>query len=80
MAFGIRVGDLVFAKCSEDVWYNVKILEVHSDHLYVEYVDYGHRDEVSLRDVVKHPKDIPNGDLIDEHVTSPMQSVKKRDF
>ena len=76
MAFtGIRAGDLVIAKC-DDVWYNAKILRVHSDHLDVEYVDYGHTDEVSLRDVVKHPKDIPNGDLIDEHVTSPMQSVK----
>ena len=72
---GIRVDDLVFAKC-DDVWYNAKILRVHSDHLDVGNVDYGHRDEVSLRDVVKHPKDIPNGDLIDEHVTSPMQSVK----
>ena len=69
MAFtGTKVGDLMIAKC-DDVWYNAKILRVHSDHLDVEYVDYGHRDEVSLRDVVKHRKDIPNGDLIDEHVT-----------
>ena len=74
MAFGIRVGDLVFAKCSEDVWYNVKILEVHRDHLYVEYVDYGHTDEVSLLDVVKDVKDIPKEDKYDEHIKGHMIS------
>ena len=67
MVFGMRVGDLVFAKC-DDVWYNAKILRVHSDHLDVEFVDYGRRDVVSLKDAVKDVRYIPREDECDENI------------
>ena len=73
MAFGIRVGDLVFAKC-DDVWYNAKILEVHSDHLDVDFVDYGNTNGVSFLDVVKDVRDIPREDECDQHIKGPMIS------
>jgi len=77
----IAVGDMMFAKWSEDdVWYNAKILGVHSDHLEVEFVDYGNIDEVSLFHVAKYVQDIPREEIIDENVSFFIGTVASKEI
>ena len=72
------VGDLLFAKWSDDgVWYNAKILHVHSDHLEVEFVDYGNTDKVTLLNVVKTVKEIPDADDYDGNIEGMSIEVQK---
>ena len=65
---GIQAGDMVFAKWSDDVWYNAEIAYISSHEISVEFVDYGNVDEVCPSNIVHSVDRIPIMDSIDDNV------------
>ena len=65
---GFQVGDMVFAKWSDDVWYNAEIAYISSHEISVEFVDYGNVDVVCLSNIVHSVDRIPIMDSIDDNV------------
>jgi len=62
-----KVGDACFAKWSEDdTWYNAEVVAVLLHGYFVNFVDYGNKDETKL--IVKKVSEIPASETIDENV------------
>ena len=64
-------GDKCFAKWTEDnIWYNARVLTYSGSEMKysIRFTDYGNEDLVDTESMVLKCTDIPEGELVDDHV------------
>ncbi len=73
-------GSECVAKWAEDmVWYRARVNKVEGEMLEVTFYDYGNKEMVAKRDVVRTALDIPKGEDIDEFVVKVKDEVSVLD-
>jgi len=75
----LTTGDLAVAKWDEDgIWYNAEVKKLEFGGCRVVFVDYGNESFVKTQYIYRDPLDIPEGEVLDTHVESLIQSLEGR--